>query len=137
MLSKQNLRILIVAEIVLAVAAGVVSYATWSLLPEPLLMYLREEVRGPMTPKQVVQFGIGSLYVLVFLVASIGLFLCWRPARILYLFTAIISVLLTPFFGPHVDAGWGQMLTEASQVLSGGIIALVYFSQLKELYENQ
>jgi hypothetical protein len=45
-------------------------------------------------------------------------------------------LLPTPFFGPYVDAGWGIAIDYAAMIVSGVILALVYFSPLKSLYER-
>ena len=74
--------------------------------------------------------------LILFLVSSIGLFFFWRPARIVYLIATVAGLLLTPFFGPYVDAGWGTAFDEAAILVSGVILALIYFSPLKDLYEK-
>jgi hypothetical protein len=52
------------------------------------------------------------------------------------LISTVLGLLLTPFFGPVVDAGWGTAFDYAAMIVSGVILALVYFSPLKSLYER-
>lgn len=47
-----------------------------------------------------------------------------------------VDLLLTPLYGPYVGAGWGTTFEDAAGILSGVILALVYLSPLKGLYEK-
>ena len=50
------------------------------------------------------------------------------PVSRLYCWTVVAGVALAPFFGPYVDAGWGQLFYEAALIISGLILALIYYS---------
>jgi hypothetical protein len=50
--------------------------------------------------------------------------------------TIVVGLLVTPFFGPYVDTGWGTMFYEAAVTVSGVILGLIYFSPLKDLYNK-
>jgi hypothetical protein len=80
--------------------------------------------------------AIGIPMLILFIVSNIGLFLFWRPARTLYVITIIVGLLETPFFGPYVDAGFGTMFEDAAIIVSGVVLALIYFSPLKDLYNK-
>jgi hypothetical protein len=131
--SKRLLRILIVAEIGLGILGGVVSQLTVSWLPEPLRAFSEAESQGE---RALVMLRVVFPLIILSLVSSIGLFFFWRPSRILYLISSVLWLLLLPFFGPNVDAGWGKAFEDAGLVVSGVILALVYFSPLKSLYER-
>lgn len=135
--SKMLLRTLIVVEIVLGIIGGVVSFLTESVLPESLRAYMDAASETNVTGWEMIMFAAGIPLLIAALISSIGLFLFWRPARVLYLIAMIAGVLLTPVFGPFVDAGWGRAFEEAAGVVSGVILALVYFSPLKHLYEKR
>jgi hypothetical protein len=128
------LRTLIVAEVGLVVLSVVGSLLTESLLPEPLRAYVETEFEGDITTREVAMILAAIPLVVLWLVSSIGLFFFWRPARFLYVVTMIFGLLATPFFGPYVDAGLGAMLESAGTIISGVILALVYFSPVKELF---
>jgi hypothetical protein len=134
--SKTLLRTLIVAEIALGIISIVVSLVTESSLPEPLRAFLEVDSEADVTAQEMVLLAVAIPLIGLLLVSSIGLFFFWRPARILYLITMIVGLLLTPFFGPYVDAGWGTMFEDAAVIISGVILALVYFSPLKGSYEK-
>ncbi|MEK7855071.1 MAG: hypothetical protein AAB288_03200 [Acidobacteriota bacterium] len=134
--SRGFLRTLIVAEIFLGIISIFVSLLTESSLPEPLRAFLEAESEAEVTAREMMMLAVGIPLIVLLFVSSIGLFFFWRPARILYLITVGIGLLLTPFFGPYVDAGWGTTFEEAAVIVSGVILALVYFSPLKDLYEK-
>jgi hypothetical protein len=134
--SKGFLRTLIVAEVVLGIISVVVSLLTESSLPEPLQAFLHAESEVEATGRGMVMLAAAIPLIILLLVSSIGLFFFWRPARFLYLIAIAGGLLLTPFFGPYVDAGWGATFEEAAIIISGVILALVYFSPLKDLYEQ-
>jgi len=134
---KALLRTLVVLEFSLAILAGAVSWATESSLPEPLRAYVQAQAEREWPDRYLVMLAaIGGPLLLAYVVASVGLFLFWRPARPLYLVTVIGGVLLTPALGPYVDSGWGEMLGAVGGMVTGAILALIYFSPLKELYEG-
>ena len=134
--SKGFLRTLIVAEIALVIISVVVSLLTESSLPEPLRAFLKAEFEAEITVRAMTMIIATIPLFVLMLGSSIGLFFFWRPARILYLIVTAVGLLLTPFFGPYVDAGWGSTLEEAATIVSGVILALIYFSPLKDLYEK-
>jgi hypothetical protein len=134
--SKGFLRTLIVGEIVLGIVSIVVSLLTRSSLPEPLRAFLDAESKAEMTAGVLSLLATTIWLIILSLVASIGLFFFWRPARILYLIAVAANLLLTPFSGPYVDAGWGTTFLQAGFIVSGFILALIYFSPLKDLYEK-
>jgi hypothetical protein len=135
--SRGVLRTLIVAEVGFVVLSVVGSLLTESLLPEPLRAYLATEFEGDIiSVRDLVMICTGIPLVILWLVSSIGLFFFWRPARILYVVAMIFGLLATPFFGPYVDAGLGAMLEDVATIISGIIVALVYFSPVKELFNE-
>jgi hypothetical protein len=131
--SKSFLRILIVVEIGLGILGGVVSQLTASLLPESLRAFSEAEFQGE---RGLVMLRVAFPVIILSLGSSIGLFFFWRPSRVLYLISTVLWLLLSPFFGPHVDAGWGTAFEDAAMIVSGVILALVYFSPLKSFYER-
>jgi hypothetical protein len=134
--SKGFLRTLIVTEICLGVLSIVVSLLTESSLPESLRTYVEAEAEADITARHIAMLATAIPLIILLLVSSIGLFFFWGPARILYLITIVGGLLLTPFFGPYVDAGWGAAFEDAAIIVSGVILALIYFSPLRTMYEK-
>ena len=70
-------------------------------------------------------------------VAWIGLFVFWGPARMWYLVTSLVGLAIVPFFGPYVETGLAYTLNSTVQLVSGMVLALIYYSPLKELYARK
>lgn len=134
--TKGLLRTLIIAEIGIGIVSIVVSLITESMLPEPLRAFLEAESEAEITARELVMVTAAIPLIILLLMSSIGLFFFWRPARTLYLITVVLGLAMTPFFGPYVDAGWGTTFEEVAVIISGVILALVYFSPLRDFYEK-
>jgi len=109
---------------------------TTSLLPEELQAYERAVAEADYSTREWVLLGVAIVLLICVLVSNIGLFVFWRPARLLYFCTLMGGVALAPFYGPYVDAGWGTLFGEAAMIISGVILALIYYSPLRGLYER-
>jgi len=134
--TKGFLRTLIVAEIGIGIICIVVSFFTESMLPEPLRAFLEAESEAEITARDLVMIAAAIPLIILLLMSSIGLFFFWRPARVLYLITVVLGLAMTPFFGPYVDAGWGTTFEGVAMIISGAILALIYFSPLRDFYEK-
>ncbi|GMU20107.1 MAG: hypothetical protein AMXMBFR13_02070 [Phycisphaerae bacterium] len=134
--TKGLLRTLIVAEIGIGIISIVVSLFTESMLPEPLRAFLEAESEAEITAREMVMIAAAIPLIILLLVSSIGLFFFWRPARILYLLTVVLGLAMTPLLGPYVDSGWATTFEEIAVIISGVILALVYYSPLRDLYEK-
>jgi hypothetical protein len=134
--SKRFLRSLIVAEIAVGILYIIVSFFSEASLPAELRAYEEAQSEASLTRGDFVQLAVAIPLVIAALLARIGLFFFWRFARPLFLITLIADVLLTPLFGVSIETGWGQMLDQAAVVVSGVVLALIYFSPLRTLYEK-
>lgn len=135
--SRTLLRTLIVAEIGTMILASVVSLRTESSLPEPLRAFMKAEAERDITGADAI-VAVGACgYLLLSCVSSVGLFVFWRPARILYPLTIGLGMVLTPLCGPYVDTGWADLLSDTSFLISGMIIVCIYFTPLKDLYQKR
>lgn len=124
--STRILRGLAVAELALALAGGAASLWLWDTLPPALRDYeaLEPELFGSLVPGMVFALALLPLGV----AACVGVFLLWRPARLLYTFAAAGSVAITPLFGPSVEPVWADLLYDLASTSSGAILALLYLS---------
>ena len=136
-LTKTTLRTLIIAQFVLGIASIVSSELAASSLPDALRV-ASEHSEYDFSPA-VLQtlLVIFILFVVLAVISWIGLFVFWRPARFLYFITVILLLLPTLLGGPHVGTGLSAMLAETVSIITGIILALIYFSPLKELYEKR
>jgi hypothetical protein len=136
MINQHLLRILVVTDLLLVALSVVVGILSEASLPEPLRVYEEARSAAEMSPRDWVVMGIGIPLIITMPVANIGLLLFWKPARPLYLATAIVSFLLTPFAGPYVTSGWEQAMDHASCLVAGLVLGLIYCSPLREVYDR-
>ena len=82
------------------------------------------------------------IYILRWAVTLVGLFasagvLWFRPwGRTLFVFVSIVSLLMIPFGGLYIDAGWTVLVGSAAGIIEGMIIALMYFSPLRRMFRG-
>ncbi|HWN93509.1 MAG TPA: hypothetical protein VNT99_00630 [Methylomirabilota bacterium] len=133
---KTLLRFLIIANLALAIMIIVVDLVSASSLPEPLRAYRQAELESGITGRDLVLLKLAIPLLIVMLLSNIGLLVFWRPARPLYLVTLVAGSAWTPFAGPYVASGWSQSLQDTSLIVMGVVLALIYWSPLKDLYEK-
>jgi len=136
-LSKRSLRVLIVGEFLLAVLSLIVGIASEGSLPEPLREFERSRAEGEMTTFDWVILGVVIPVLIAGLVAYVGLLLFWRPARGIYLATTVVAGLISPFLGPEVATGPAGALEDLSCIVTGVLLAVLYFSPVSELYDRR
>jgi len=126
--SKNLLRILVVSAIVTLILGVIGQFL--AELPEPLKAYRQAELHGEVGAQDWLSAIFAITWVTMGLAGAVGLLFFWRPARILYLVAAVAGIFSTVLAGPVVLAGWSMAMDELSNLLSGAILALVYFSPL-------
>lgn len=134
-MSTRTFRILLAVYILIAVASGISDFATRNMLPEPLREYHAAEYASEMSQNDwLLAFG-GMTVLALAVISTIGLFLFWRPARLLYTLSYVITYVLIFLMGPTVSTPLTAFLVDLGTFLGGVIWALIYFSPLKEYFE--
>ena len=131
---KRTLRILIVLNWVTAIAAGTVAGITSKYLPMELIAF--QENQRQVTQLQWVVFVIEGFLLLLSVINSIGLFLFRRWARSMLVPLYVLALLLLPSNAVYIQTGWTKMLFNLSYLVSGMIIAIVFFSPLAEAFNR-
>jgi hypothetical protein len=127
--AKRLIRVLILVQIPVLLAIGVAAYLSGPSLPESLRYLINRELPGANV------FEAGG--VLVFLIASICVFVFWSGAPALYL-TVTAGLQLASFvLGPFVSTGWTDVFETSATLLNGVILGLIYFSPAKELFKQR
>ena len=134
--TKTTLRLLIVVEVLLGIGSLVAYYLGEPSLPEALRTFEPEVFATAGVNALGVVLGILVLLLIALFIAWIGLFLFWRPARLIYLVVTVLALAVMPFFGPYVETGLSYTLTEATSIVAGIILALIYWSPLRDLFEK-
>lgn len=127
---KQALRAAVVAEWVMTMLSVVLSDVLQNSLPEPLSHWSQHtiEIEYPVFKNIFLFFSISVLILSI--TASVGLFKLKMWARSLYLTTVLIGYLLTFFLGPTIEPAITSTISDLSDLLSGIIIGLAFFSNV-------
>lgn len=134
---KRLLFVLIFAEIAAGVLEIVFAALSDFLLPSELSAYLAADTAREATTGELILVAVGVAWLALVLGSSIGLLFSWPPARPLYLVATIASFALGLFFGPVVASAWESTAGDLQTLINGMILALIYFSPLKEEFEGR
>jgi hypothetical protein len=121
--------LLVLSDFVLAMMTIAAEFALHSTLPGPL----REAAGNIVWPL----FPWWVLMVVLTVASWIGLISFWRYARALYLTAWAIWLFLIAASGPSVMTSMGAVLTTMEALVGGAILALVYFTELGNRYEQE
>jgi len=132
---KKLLRIMVIAQWITLVVSVVVMFITEQHLPAELRGYLERVAEEPISSVFWISVLFLVLILVLYLVGSIGLFRFWKPSRGLYLVAAVGSILAVLGYGPTVESSWATFFGEVESILTGAIIALIYFSPVKEEFK--
>jgi hypothetical protein len=122
---------LILASIAIGIGGALIDLMIPSALPSVLSQAL-DEYSETLPESELLVIGIASIILLlVGIVSTIGLYFFrpWAP-----LLTVLVTVIAYPFtvlIGPTVISGWTMALMDLSTMLWGAVLALTYFSHIK------
>jgi hypothetical protein len=127
-------RTFLIAALVLGLLGSLFDVLVPSALP-PEFVKLQESLEQAPSATTVVLMTLFGLVALALLIAAtIGLYL-FRPwAPLTALLATVIVIPLAVALGPTVVSGWSAAFTELSSTLWGAVLALTYFSPLKERF---
>ena len=135
-MTTSQFRSLLIASLVLGLAAGLVDTIFPSAVPEALFQAhaAYDASLSAPTPMLIFSMLVALIGVVGYIAAFIGLF-TFRPwAPRVAIFTTVLLILVSPGIGASVSSGWASALTELSSTLWGVVLAVVYFSPLKEKF---
>ncbi|MBA4150166.1 MAG: hypothetical protein H0X66_18820 [Verrucomicrobia bacterium] len=128
---KSILRYLIVAEISLITSSVVADLVLEHTLPTEIQHYISRSAETPITSLEAVGLGLGILLLLLMLIAWVGLWRLWKPARLLYTLCWLFGVPLFLLLDSAVYyTPLGAALSEYAILSAGMILGLLYFSDL-------
>lgn len=129
--SKRLLRATILVQVPVAILMAVAAFLSglWSSEMFRRVSANLDRVR----PGEMVLAGVS---LVVFLAANIGLYVCWRGARTLYLVVTIFAMLETLYVAPSLTSAGVDRLATALNILTGVILGLLYFTPVRILFES-
>ena len=134
-MTTKAFRILVLISIVVTIGVIAAEVTATRSLPDPLRAY-RKATEEQFSPTMLMMVLGAFSVVLLGMIGSIGLLFLWRPARILYTLATVLAFPLALTFGPNVTTALSHFLTIIGTFLNGVIFALIYFSPLKEEFDD-
>jgi hypothetical protein len=128
MTARTALRTAIVAQCGFLLAGTILSFLLPRLLPEPLRTWQSQWLEADPSGMELVSVATVIPTLVAALVASIALFLLKPWGRWLYLASLIVMFLCGAFGGPMVSHGLVDTLVGLSNLLSGVVLGLAFFS---------
>ena len=134
-MTRKNFRILLVLSWLLVIAGVMASFITEKTLPPELQSYLERVENAPLTNSEIVLAVVDIAFIVFAVVLTVGLFRFRRWAKTLLPISYVLGLALIPGDGPYVESGWASFLFFLGSLVDGIILALVYFSPLREFFE--
>jgi hypothetical protein len=116
-------RILLVVQVALGLLGGWLSLAGRGDLPASLRQYALAQP----TPAGA-ELWLGFLFIVLAIVATVGAFVFWRPARPLWAGSFLLACVVAPFYPPAVQTSLPSTLQSVATALSGLLFGLMYFT---------
>lgn len=128
MITANLLRVCVVAWWIFFILSIWLSFEMQIHLPTSLNEWVISEAERNPTTVELIIIIASLVMLLTYLVSSIGLLLLNRWGAWLFLISLIIEYIYSPFTGPIVDHAITNTFSELSDLLSGLIIGLAFFS---------
>ncbi len=123
-MTKRAFRGWVIASVFLMIAWIAADFATVGHLPEDLRAFQTREPE--MTPAFLGIIFVGLALMAIYGIATVGLFLFWRPARVLYLIGSIGGFSIPFFLGPTVSSAISNAMAYLDCAVSRFILELLY-----------
>ncbi len=135
-MSKNKFRIIVVLSILLACFAEAYDY----LFPDPITEQVMDFTYN-LEPEhsensEMFFYVIIGLAIVLAIASVVGILRFKNWGRHLYLAGFILLIPLYPYMGITVYSGWGQAFYDASMLLSGALLALMYYSPVAAYFET-
>jgi hypothetical protein len=135
-------RLLIVAELLLGIASPLLAFTDTEPLPPELDAYLEGPGAGVVmrlmqSDSNTVMYAAAVLLVgffMAYLASLIGLLLLKRWARLVYIATFFIGLVLWPLMGASISTPAADVVEYLLNTCSGAILALLFIGPVRERF---
>jgi hypothetical protein len=133
-MSPSQFRYTLAAYIVLGFIGGSFDLIFPSAIPEALSNAQETNDANLSTTSLILVALLGMVVIVGSITSFVGLYLFrpWSPR--LAVIVTVLSLFVWPLLGVSVASGWSVVLTTLSTTLWGVVLALAYFSPLKERF---
>lgn len=131
-------RVLLLLYVTLIFAEVASGPATMETLPEPLRKFAQEQYENPektVGPNVDLLGTVLLIGLAVMLVSLVGLWVLWRPARMLFTIYLLCLAVAIVLAGPLVESSLTSVLAFMNTIISGLILGMIYFSPLREHFD--
>jgi hypothetical protein len=135
-MSKSNFRLLILGSWALILVAVAAHFIALRWLPVELRGGIEAYKADPQNRASTLKLVLDLLYLVSSFVISVGLFRFRSWAKSLLMPSIIVGLLLGGTWRINVDVQWVTSLKYLSGMLSGVIVALVYWSPLSDMFRK-
>jgi hypothetical protein len=135
-MTQQNFRRLIILQWLLGIVSCIVYFATINYLPHQLQNYLEEIKNAEPTVGDWFIFAVGSFLFPIYVIIYIGLYRFRKWAKKLLLPIHLASLIILPFLGISIQTGAVSTINYFYCLVNGGILFLVYWSPVSQMFEN-
>lgn len=140
-MSRSQFRMLVVINQLLVLLGMFVQRITDPSLPPELKNYLGidQSVLAPQISTPLTDFSawLPTVILVVGVVAALGLCFGKGWGRTLFLLATITNVVSALWWGLYVDTGWTVFVGSLIGITEGMILALIYFSHVKRMFERE
>jgi choline-glycine betaine transporter len=127
---------LVVWDIVLTITTIPATLLSERFLPPALQAYVHAESDAPLTVLEAVLFAFAVVLMVVLVVAWVGLLSWRRSAPHLYLVACASYAPFLLLSGPTVSTAFETATETAGSILSGVILGMAYFSDLRTRFRG-
>ena len=135
-MSKKQFQILVIFSYLLAIFAGLFDLIWPNPVADQALDYIIE-LEGEVSDAKAILFAVLVFLEIVFIIVClVGLLKFKSWGRKLYLASFLLMLPLYPLMGIYVSSGLGQLFADVAMILSGVILALIYYSPVAKYFET-
>ena len=134
MITDNGFRVILASSVAAGIVGIIVMMLTEASLPFELQRYVSRQAAEPFSGRDVIALVIWVPAMVISLIAAIGMFFFWRPARVLALIGTVLALVALPFSEPFVATGIATLFNEGSSLLWGVVLALAYWSPLAQRF---
>ncbi len=136
MIAETGFRVVLASSVAAAVVGIITMVLSEASLPFELQRYVSKQSAGPISARDLIMLVIWVPAMVLSLIAAIGMFFFWRPARMLALIGTLLALAAVPFSSPIVATGIATLFNEISSISWGMVLALAYWSPIATRFEK-
>ncbi|MGH9721419.1 MAG: hypothetical protein ACRD8O_14515 [Bryobacteraceae bacterium] len=134
MINEAEFRVILASSVAAGIVGIIVTVLSEASLPFDLQRYVSRQAAGPISGRDLIALVIWAPAMVISLIAAIGMFFYWRPARVLALIGTLLALAALPFSEPFVATGLATLFNEGSSILWGMVLAVAYWSPLAQRF---